>query len=273
VLLADSVSPALESFIRTTFPDAAATDSLPVSKDAMIVPDAALRLAVATASSACAAVWLARALGLVVLRILACAFDERECTWLPRSSSERAHVYMQPRACINGSCLCSLCAGARTDDTLDQLISWGRAGRSLTLLLSPDASDNARLLTALNNGVRLRCALVDPASGAFLQDQPLSFDNNVNTTGAVVLDTTAGVPGVRCASQLSVASHVDAGTGAALVVRLPLGSGGCVWGAYVRGRAPVAVRCWLLAQQGRQQALARAYCCNEGRALFDVRAG
>ncbi|KAG2433935.1 hypothetical protein HXX76_008287 [Chlamydomonas incerta] len=164
VLLANAVSAPLESFIRTAFPGAATTEALPVSKDALLMPDAALRLVVATASA------------------------------------------------------------SRTDDTLDQLISWGGAGRSLTLLLSPGAADSVKLLTALNGGVRLRCALVDAASGAFLQSQT-PFDNNVNVTGAAVLDTAAGVPGVRCASPLSVASHVAAGTGAALVVKLPLASG------------------------------------------------
>ncbi|KAG2432653.1 hypothetical protein HXX76_008993 [Chlamydomonas incerta] len=104
---------------------------------------------------------------------------------------------------------------------LAALASWLRtpvAGdtATLTLLVASDSSDTVSLVTRINGGTRIRCALVDASSGAFLQ--PINpFANAVTkAAGAVELDGVAAVPGISCASS-GVATAVAAGTGAALI--------------------------------------------------------
>ncbi|KAG2492629.1 hypothetical protein HYH03_009045 [Edaphochlamys debaryana] len=93
-----------------------------------------------------------------------------------------------------------------------------------TALQGPGAPQSVALLTALNAYSRLRCGLTDPSTGGLLQPGP-AFASAVRTEGAAALEGVEGVPGVACASPSARAEAVAGGTGAALVVVLPLETG------------------------------------------------
>ncbi|KAG2494695.1 hypothetical protein HYH03_007211 [Edaphochlamys debaryana] len=115
---------------------------------------------------------------------------------------------------------------ARDDAAQRALLEWtrGSGGRTITVLLTTQAASSVTLLSALNGGTRLRCALVDPGTGAMLQGTS-AFANNVNTEGSSTLDGAEGVPGIACVAPSSRAVLTAADTGAALVVESKLSSG------------------------------------------------
>ncbi|KAG2494692.1 hypothetical protein HYH03_007208 [Edaphochlamys debaryana] len=121
---------------------------------------------------------------------------------------------------------------ARDDAAQRALLEWtrgsggagGSGGRTITVLLTTQAASSVTLLSVLNGGTRLRCALVDPVTGVMLQGTS-AFANNVNTEGSSTLDGAEGLPGIACVAPSSRAVLTAADTGAALVVESKLSSG------------------------------------------------
>ncbi|KAG2484454.1 hypothetical protein HYH03_016764 [Edaphochlamys debaryana] len=133
---------------------------------------------------------------------------------------------------------------AKDKTALQALVEWSRstpgaraASASVTVVLGPDSGSSVALLTALNGGSRVRCALVDPSTGAYLQPRTQAFTDAVSPRpGAPGLDLGAlqgpggtplgtPLPGIACASPAAEGVVLAAGSGAALVVELPLAAG------------------------------------------------
>ncbi|KAG2493726.1 hypothetical protein HYH03_008239 [Edaphochlamys debaryana] len=130
---------------------------------------------------------------------------------------------------------------APVDTVQNQLVQWtSDPGHTVAVMLSAESTDTTTLLSALNGGTRLRCALVDPVTRQMLQPMQ-SFDDKVQTpASATAVEGTEAVYGVSCFSPTAEATHVSAETGAPLIVRVPLRRGATLMlvSANILGIAP-----------------------------------